>query len=299
MFYMTMGNAVGVVGTGTMGSRMVEQLVGAGLSVLTYDIDDDANEVSAGMGATIAESATAVANSTEVTLMSLPMPSDVRIVVQGTRGLLAASSPPRVVVDLSTTDPGTSRSLAAECRRRDIGYLDTPVLGRPRTCGSWTLVVGGDPADMEFARPFLSPLATNIVPVGTSGAGHAFKLLNNLMFGAINSSVVEVFSLVGRVGLDPQIFLQTVTESNAASVSNLLLEIGPKIINRDWAVDFSVDLLRKDIKLAIAMADETGVALPTARAVDLLNELGHAAGLGGLDTSALIQVLEDHTRSKP
>ncbi len=283
---------IGVVGTGTMGSRMVERLVAGGLSVSTYDIDDDANRTAEEHGATVLESATAVADAADIALMSLPMPADVRDVVTGERGLLGSSSPPRVVVDLSTTDPATTLDLAAETRSRGVEYLDAPVLGRPHKCGNWTLPVGGDPAALEYARPCLSHLAARLVPVGASGVGHAFKLLNNLLFGAINASVVEVFRLAEQVGLDPGIFFKTVTESNAASVSNLLFEIGPKIIEREWSPDFSIDLLRKDVKLAIAMADANGVPLPTARAVDLLNEWGHAAGLGALDTSALFQILE-------
>lgn len=289
---------VGVIGTGTMGSRMVQRLVSGGFNVKTHDIDNRANEVAAQFGAIVLDSSVSVAEATDLCLMSLPMPSDVRDVVAGGQGLLAASSPPTVIVDLSTTDPSTTSAMAAECRSRGVEYLDAPVLGRPHKCGSWTLPVGGEIEALESVTPALSQIAARLVHVGPSGVGHAVKLLNNMLFGAINASVVEAFTLAGRVGLDPRLFFQTVTESNAASASNLLLEIGPKIINRDWNPDFSIDLLRKDIKLVISMADDAGVPLPTARAVDFLNEWGHSAGLGDLDTSALAQVFESDRRER-
>ena len=139
-----------------------------------------------------------------------------------------------------------------------MGYLDCPVLGRPQGCGKWTLPTGGDERHLEVARPILQHLAARILPVGPSGHGNVVKLLNNLMFGAINAITAEVFALSRKLGMEPKVLFGTIAESGAATVSNLFRELGPKILADDFSPLFSIDNLHKDMRLGIEMARKVG-----------------------------------------
>jgi 3-hydroxyisobutyrate dehydrogenase-like beta-hydroxyacid dehydrogenase len=125
------------------------------------------------------------------------------------------------------------------------------------------------------------------------GSGNIVKLLNNLMFGAINAITAEVMAVCASVGMNPQVFFETVSGSGAATVSNLFLELGPQMLDHNWEVKFSLDLLYKDNLLGIAMGQECGAPMPISQAVHVLNQMARAKGHGSLDTSAAVQVYED------
>lgn len=289
---------VGIVGVGTMGSRMAVNMVQAGFRVLARDIDPQAEERARSLGTTVVPSPAEVAKQAEIVLLSLPGPSDVATVVLGEDGLLTTAGAGQVIVDLSTVDPLSTRRNAGEASQRGVGYLDAPVLGRPQKCGNWTLPVGGNEADLAKCRPVLAALAQRILFVGESGNGNIVKLLNNLMFGAINSITAEIMALSAQVGMNPKILFDTIAESGAASVSNLFLELGPKMLARDYSPLFAIDLLHKDNKLAIEMAQEAGMPLILSRTSQLLNEMARSKGLGSEDTSAVVKVYEDLLQRK-
>lgn len=287
-----MTGTVGIVGLGTMGSAMVEALRPRHRLVV-WDIDEAVLRSRHFPGAVVAVSPADLADEAEIVLLSLPGPREVGAVTTGAAGLLAAAHPPDTVVDLSTVDPQTSREMAATAAGRGVGYLDAPVLGRPHRCGAWTLPVGGPPADIERARPVLEQLATRVLRVGDHGTGNIVKLLNNLMFGAINAITAETMAAARRLGLDPKTYYTTLAESGAAAESNLFNEIAPKIVAADWSPAFTVDLLTKDNRLALDMLEQAGLDAPVARAVVAVDEAGQAAGLGRLDTSSLVRLIDE------
>lgn len=276
---------VGLVGVGTMGSKMAAALAGDPLALIIRDkVAGRAEQVATECSVDVADDLPALASAADIVLMSLPGPEDVAEVVQG---LLEAGSALEVIVDLSTVDPVSTRARAETARSRGIEYLDAPVLGRPARCGQWTLPVGGSPDALERVRPALERLATKIVHAGDSGAGNVIKLCNNLMFGAINAMAVESIEVARRLGVDLQVYFNTIAGSGAATVSNLFLEIAPKIISGDTSPDFALDLLHKDNLLALDMARSAGAPLFVSSAVSCLNAMGKDQGLGALDTSAL------------
>jgi 3-hydroxyisobutyrate dehydrogenase-like beta-hydroxyacid dehydrogenase len=275
-----------------MGSRMAQALLGAGHEVLARDVSPEAAARAQALGARVLPSPAAVAEEAEVVLLSLGMPADVAQVVAGDDGLLSRARAGLVIVDLSTVDPSSTRRMAALAAERGVGYLDAPVLGRPQGCGKWTLPTGGPAEALEKARPALEPLARRIVHVGESGHGNVVKLLNNLMFGAINAVTAEIMAICAKTGMSPAVLFSCIAESGAASVSNLFLELGPKMLNRDYSPLFAIDLLHKDNALALQMAREHGATPILSSTTQLLNELARAQGLGAEDTSALVKVYE-------
>jgi 3-hydroxyisobutyrate dehydrogenase-like beta-hydroxyacid dehydrogenase len=284
---------VGLIGVGTMGGRMAAKLVEGGFEVIARDIAPAAEARARELGAQVVGSPAEVARVAEVTLLSLPMPADVAAVVAGADGLLSAAKPGQVIVDLSTVDPMSTKRMAALALEKQVAYLDAPVLGRPAGCGNWTLPVGGEASALEKVRPILERVAKRIEHVGPSGSGNVVKLLNNLMFGAINAVTCEIMALSAKVGMPPRVLFDLIANSGAATVSNLFRELGPKMLERDYSPLFAVDLLYKDNMLALEMAKEYKAPLPLSAATQLLNEMARAEGLGAEDTSALVKVYED------
>jgi len=283
---------IGIIGVGTMGSKMAERLINAGYAVFARDIDETAEERAKKLGAKVVNSPREVAEYAEVILLSLPMPSDVKEVVLGEDGILTSLKGNHIIVDLSTVDPFSTQRNAKKAKKVGVGYIDAPVLGRPQKCGNWTLPVGGDKNDLEKARKVLEVLAAKIIYVGPSGYGNIVKLLNNMMFGAINSITAEIFAISTKLGMSPKVLYETIANSGAASVSNLFKELGPKILNRDFEPLFAIDLLHKDVGLGIQMAKKAGVPLFVSEANQRLNEMVRLMGFGKEDTASVVKVYE-------
>jgi 3-hydroxyisobutyrate dehydrogenase-like beta-hydroxyacid dehydrogenase len=277
---------------GIMGSAMTGRLVAAGHRVVAFDIDPAASERAAALGCQLQSDPSSVAAESEIIIISLPRPEHVIDTVQGDRGLLRFPRTGSVIVDTSTVDPGTSRSNAAAAATRGVGYVDAPVLGRPARVGRWTMPVGGELGHVATAEPVLLTLAERVVHVGPPGSGNTIKLLNNLMFNAINGVTAEVFALAERVGVAPAAFFDIVVDSGAGTVSNLFRDVGPRMASGDFDPVFSVDNLEKDAGLGLAMAAEAGLRLEIGEAGQRLNQRAQAAGLGDQDTAATVKAVD-------
>ena len=284
---------VGLIGLGSMGSNIARVLLVAKHEVFVNDIDKEKVKRAVELGAKAQANPKEIAGVSEISLLSLPMPEDVESVVCGQGGILAGAKKGHIIVDMSTIDPFSTRKNAEVAKKSGVGYIDAPVLGRPQTCGRWTLPVGGEKDELEKVRGVLEAVAAKIIYVGPSGSGNIVKLLNNMMFGAINMITVEIFALSAKLGMDPKMLFETIADSGAATVSGLFKELGPKILTRDFSPLFSIDLLHKDVTLGIDMAKKAGVPVFIAPAAQTLNEMARAKGLGKEDTSAVVKVYEE------
>ena len=283
---------VGVIGAGTMGMLVVETLLAASHHVVVHDVNSDALQRAKELGAEVAPHPRNVAEECTVVLLLLPGPPQIEIVVTGRDGLLEGARQGQTIIDMSTAVPGTARRMGQAASARGVDFLDSPILGRPSAIGHWVLPVGGEAAVVERCRPLLQTLARSVVHVGPLGAGHTLKLLNALMFSAINAMTAEMMAISVKAGLSPAVLFDTIAASNAATVSGLFKEVGAKIVERDFTPVFPIDLLCKDNGLAVAMAREFGTPPILANLVQTLNELARAGGLGSEDTSALVKVYE-------
>ena len=286
-----MGERIGLVGFGIMGTAMTTRFLEADASVVVFDVADEARGRARDMGCETTDSPAAVAKACEVILISLPRPEHVTSVVQGADGLLTTASAGHVIADTSTVDPQTTQANAAAAAEQGVGYIDSPVLGRPRAVGNWTMPVGGEAVHLERVEPVLRIVASRVIHLGPSGHGNTLKLLNNLMFGAINSAACESFALADRLGMDRALFFDTIVDSGAGTVSNLFRDVGPRIVDGDFEPQFSVDNLEKDIGLGLAMARSKGLTLEVAEAGQRLNQRAQAAGHGPDDTASVVEVI--------
>jgi 3-hydroxyisobutyrate dehydrogenase/2-hydroxy-3-oxopropionate reductase len=286
---------IGICGAGVMGRAAIRQFIETGWQVRFFDINEAARSGVSALGAVGADSAAGVVKTAEVVLLFLPGPLEVAECVAGAQGLLSAKgSKTKVIADMSTVDPGTSVKLANESRQSGIGYIDAPVLGRPSAVGNWALPVGGDLGDLERARPILQTVARKIFHVGDSGAGNRIKLLNQLMFGAINAMTAEMMAIASQSGISPKLLYETITASQAGTVSNLFKELGRRIAENDYRdPTFTVDLLVKDIRLAVQMADEIRTPPLLGRVIDFINAAAQSQGYGDRDTSEMWKYLQN------
>ena len=283
---------IGMIGLGRMGFNMARLLIGAQHDVFVYDINHEKVEQIAKFGGKPAENPKKLSTGVKISLLSLPMPADVESVVCGQDGILAGSKVGHIIVDLSTSDPFLTRKIAQVAQKQGVGYLDAPVLGLPQSYGKWTVPVGGQKKDFAKVSKVLAVIAEKVVYAGPSGNGNIIKLLNNLMFGAVNMISVEILALCAKLGMDPVQFYEIVATSNAASVSKLFVEIGPMILARDFKPFFSIELLHKDNELGIQMAKKAGAPLFMATAAHSLTEAAQAKGLGKEGVQAAIKTYE-------
>jgi 3-hydroxyisobutyrate dehydrogenase-like beta-hydroxyacid dehydrogenase len=291
-----MGERIGLIGFGIMGAAIAARLGEAGHSPIVVDVEAEARTRAQELGYETAATPAAAGQAATVFLLSLPRAEHVTSVVQGRDGLLTTVAAGSVIVDTSTVDPATTVANASAAAQRDVGYLDAPVLGRPHAVGKWTLPVGGSEADLRRVGPVLGVLAARVVRMGPPGAGNTTKLLNNLMFGAINAATCETFALAERLGVDRRLLFDTIVDSGAATVSNLFRELGPKIIEGDFEPAFSIDNLEKDVGQGLAMARTAGLRLDVGEAGQRLNQRAQAAGHGGDDTAAAVHVVGTATQ---
>ena len=286
---------VGLVGCGRMGCCMLESMIKGGYKVVAYDVFEAATERAKNMGAEIAATPQELAGKAKVIVMSLPGPVQLEAVLFGENGLSKGLSNEHVVIDTSTVDPQTTRHNAEGVRATGAEYLDCPILGRPSATGKWMLPTGGEAEVLEYVKPVLLTFAANAICVGQSGAGNALKLLNQMMFSCINAISSEVMAICDHVGIDKNVFYDTVASSSAATVSGLFREVGKCIVNDAYDTPaFTVDLLIKDTKLALQMAKDAKAPSMIAGTVQMYNELASANGLGAQDTSALYKLFDRH-----
>jgi 3-hydroxyisobutyrate dehydrogenase len=280
--------SVGLVGAGNMGLVAAEKVLQSGRSLSAYDVSEEAKRNAREMGAVAVASPGEVAGKSEIVLLFLPGPREVESCVSGPNGLLDASHSGLVIVDMSTVDPDVTQRMADLALTKGVGYLDAPVLGRPSAIGNWALPVGGRKEDLDRCRPVLELLASRIFHIGESGSGNKVKLLNQMMFGAINAMTAEMMAISEKVGVAPKLLFDTISSSQAATVSNLFKELGGRIAAENYEnPTFTVNLLIKDVHLAVEMAKKTDAPPILGRTIELINEIARSQGYGNCDTSVM------------
>ena len=283
-----LGVGVGVVGLGAMGRPIADLLATRG-PVVVHDLRADAREAAAAAGLDVADSLAELAGRCSTVLLSLPGAEAVDVVLRE----LLGNGAPALILDTSTIGPDSARAHGELAAAAGAAYLDTPILGRPDLAGQWTIPVGGPAAAYELAQVVLGPLARRVVHVGELGAAATVKVANNLMFSVINAVTAEALLLAQAGGVDPGLFVDTVLDSGAATVSGLFRSIAPRAVDGDFTPTFSLDLVRKDNGLAVELADRLGLHLGVGAAALDLHQRAVGAGHGAEDSIAVLRLLEE------
>lgn len=244
---------LGFIGLGRMGSRMAGRLLAAGHHLVVHDLDPEAVQGLADLGATTATSAGEVGDRAEVVLTSLPTPVIVRDVVLGPNGLVGGSRIQRLV-ELSTTGAPTARLVAAELAQRGISAVDAPVSGGTAGAekGTLAVMVACSEADFGLIEPVVSELG-RVFHVGEEpGLGQAMKLVNNYLSAAALAATSEAMVVGTKAGLDPRMMLDVL---NAASGRNSATQdkFPRAVLSGTFDFGFATGLMEKDLGL---FADE-------------------------------------------
>ena len=281
---------IAFLGLGIMGSRMAANLCRAGFEVTGWNrspgpAEKLAEEHRAGVAGTPAEAA---AGAQLVITMVTDSPQ-VEEVLFGESGAAEGLGPDALVADMSTVAPSASRAIA---ERLDVPFLDAPVTGsKPRAeDGTLTIMVGGDAADLERARPAFEAMGKLVVHAGPTGHGSMVKLVNNTVAAVNAVAVAEALGLAKEAGLDTDALLQVMKAGSGASTM-LELKAGP-ILAGDYEPLFKLEHMLKDVRHMLREAKALGVELRLAKEAEALYTKADEAGHGQDDFAAVATVLE-------
>jgi 2-hydroxy-3-oxopropionate reductase len=283
---------IAFIGLGVMGRPMALNLLGAGHDVVGVNRSPEkARHVVEAGGRAAPTVAEAVADA-DVIFTMLPDSPDVEDVVLGADGAFAAAREGALFIDASTIRPDVSRAIAEAARTRGLRPLDAPVSGGESGAveGTLSIMVGGEAADVEAARPILEVVGKSVVHVGPAGAGQTVKAANQLIVAGTIGLVAEALTLLSALGSDLEAAVEVLSGGLAGSA--VLDRKARAMLDRAFDPGFRVDLHHKDMGIVLAAAREAGVAIPLgAHAAQLLASL-RAQGGGSLDHSALLLLIE-------
>jgi 3-hydroxyisobutyrate dehydrogenase len=282
---------VGFAGMGIMGSPMSRNLLKAGHEVTVWNRHAERCEAARSAGAEVAESLPALARSGDVIFTCVSDTPDVEQVIFGEGGLVEGLRAGQVVVDMSTISPQLTEEFAARLAAVGVEMLDAPVSGGQAGAINATLAImcGGKREVFERVKPAFAAMGKNIVYCGPHGNGQRVKAVNQVICALNILAVSEGLLFAQRMGLDVPT-VHTVVSSGATS-SWMLSNLGPKMIEGDWAPGFMIRLQAKDLRIASeAMAATGGVLSGTALTTQLFSDAAEQ-GLGEEGTQALIKLI--------
>lgn len=283
---------VGFIGLGIMGGPMAGHILKGGHPLAVFNRTSSKTADLAARGAAVAGTPAEVAARSEIIITMVSDTPDVEQVVAGPRGIIEGIRPGSVVVDMSTIAPRMERRLDEMLRARGCALLDAPVSGGDVGARNATLAImaGGDRQAFERVRPVLELMGRTLTYCGPSGSGQIAKLCNQILISVTLLGVSEALVFARKNGLDPEVMIQAV--SGGAAQSWQLTNLGPRIIKRDFAPGFMIDLVQKDLRLVLEASAQAGVSLPATGLVHQLFASGQAHGEGREGTQSLARVLE-------
>jgi 3-hydroxyisobutyrate dehydrogenase len=264
-----MSKQIGFVGLGVMGSPMAGHLADAGYALTVYDIDASKASRLAERHTNVrsADSPRAVAAASEIVITMLPSGEFVRRVALGLDGLIEGFGGGELLVDTSSCEPWLTVETAAALAERDVAMVDAPTSGAEIGAKAAELVfmVGGANADVVRARTVLDIMGKQVFHLGPLGSGHTMKSINNLVTAMTFLATAEGLALGTKLGLDPNVMTDVMNVSTSMSWITQT-HIKQRITNRAFDDPFKLDLMIKDIGIALGLADTARVALPFSAA---------------------------------
>jgi len=288
-----MAGRVGFIGLGIMGMPMARNLMEAGYELMVHNRSPEKAEELGKEGATVAATPREVAQKSDVVITMLPDSPQVREVVAGENGVLEGISEGALIIDMSTISPVVTEELAEAVKEKGASMLDAPVSGGDVGAveGTLSIMVGGDEADFQRAKPLLESMGKTITHVGPTGAGQVTKAANQVVVALTIEAVSEALVLGSAGGVSPQKILEVLSGGLAA---NKVMEVKrEKFLSHKFEPGFRSELHHKDLGIALAAGREYGVVLPVTAIVDQMFESMMARGRGGWDHSALLTFIED------
>ena len=285
---------VGIIGLGNMGGRMAKRLLEQNVEVGVYDLNKDFVQIFVGLGAEETESPADLASRYQYVITVLPNVYIVKEILTGPEGLMRGLRPESLLIEMTTSIPSVTKELSALLKKESLRMIDAPVSGGVKKAedGTLSIMVGGEVADFEEAKPLLSCLGQNIFHVGEAGAGHTIKALNNMISATTLAATGEAMALGVKLGLDPSKMLNVINSSTGKSFSSDF-KFPNQVLTRKFEVGFTLDLMVKDLKIAMNMAEEEKVPMFISSASFQLWKHAWSQGRGSQDHTAIVKHIEE------
>jgi 3-hydroxyisobutyrate dehydrogenase-like beta-hydroxyacid dehydrogenase len=282
---------VGFIGLGKMGGRMVKRLLDAGHTVTGYNRTRSRAQWLLDAGMRWGDTPRAVAAAADVTLSMVADTAALHAIADGPDGLLAGLGPGKIYVDMSTVSPAASQELARRVAERGAQMLDAPVSGSPLTLeeGNLSIMVGGDRAAVERAKPILLDIGPNVTYLGTNGLAVAMKIALNLSLAVQLLAFSEAVLLAEKSGIARETAVEVFM--NSVLASPMLKYRGPFILHMPEEAWFDVNMMQKDMVLALDMGRRLDVPLPTTAIANEWLTATRALGLGAKDFAIIFEAL--------
>lgn len=285
---------IAFIGLGNMGKPMAVNLLKAGFNLSVFDLNTDAQNELAALGAIATDSPTAASKEADIVITMLPAGEHVKAVYLE-QGLLASLNAGTLVIDCSTIAAVDARTVAASAVAHGVRFLDAPVSGGTAgaAAGTLTFIVGGEVADFQAAEPILSAMGKNIFHAGTHGAGQVAKICNNMLLGILMAGTAEALHLGVQNGLDAKVLSDIMLQSSGRNWTLELYNPYPNVqqnvpSSRGYAGGFMSRLMLKDMNLAKQTAQAAQANTPMADQARTLYT-AHSAQHGELDFSSILQ----------
>ncbi|WP_375596071.1 3-hydroxyisobutyrate dehydrogenase [Algihabitans albus] len=296
---------IGFIGLGNMGGPMAKNLVAAGHKVKGFDVGPLAVATAEAGGIASVDTAAAAARDVDVVFTMLPAGRHVSAVYLGEgggEGVVAAARPGTVMIDSSTIDVASARSVHAAAAEAGHLMVDAPVSGgvAGAEAGTLTMMVGGADAAFAAAKPYLEIVGGKVVHAGGAGNGQVAKVCNNMILGISMIAISEAFTLGEKLGLDPKVLFDISSTASGSCWAMLNHNPVPGVVetaaaNRDYKPGFATSMMHKDLQLAQAAAQQAGAATPLGAEAAALYTLFANAGNADLDYSAIIKLIAGKT----
>lgn len=282
---------LGFVGLGVMGSRIVKRLIDAGHTVTGYNRTRAKAQWLLDLGMRWADSPRAVAEAVGVTFTMVTDTKALQAVTEGPDGLLAGLGPGKVLVDMSTVSPEISRALAARVAGRGARMVDAPVSGSVITLeqGRLSIMVGGEPAVFEEVRPILLDIGPKVTHVGGNGMAVSMKIATNLSLAVQMLAFSEGVLLAEKSGIPRETAVDVLL--NSVIASPMLLYRAPFILKQPDEAWFEVNMMQKDMVLALELGRALDVPLPTTAVTNEMLTTARGMGLARYDFSIVFEAL--------
>jgi 3-hydroxyisobutyrate dehydrogenase-like beta-hydroxyacid dehydrogenase len=286
---------LGFIGLGIMGGPMALHLIEAGHQVALWSFSPAKVEALAAKGGIACASPADVARQSECTFLCVGNTEMSRNVILGPEGLADGAAEGSIVVDCSTISPSASRAIGDELEKKRISFLDAPCTGSKAGAegGTLTFMVGGPQEIFEQVRPYFETMGKLLYYCGGPGLGLHAKLSQNMILGNLLQAFNESIVLSTKAGVDPEMMLDIL--NNSAARSGVITAKAPMVFARNFATNFSVKWLEKDMELMLESAAELNVPAPLTSLSRQLYRAAIAKGFGEDDICGSIRLMEDIT----
>lgn len=290
---------VGFIGLGNMGGPMAINLAKAGHKVKAFDLSAQALAQVVAGGAEAAVSAIDAVTEADFVVSMLPAGKHVQTLYLGPQGIAKALHKNTLVIDCSTIDAETARKVGTGLAEQGIAFIDAPVSGGVggAKAGTLTFIVGGQASHFEQAKTVLVNMGKNLFHAGDIGAGQVAKICNNMLLSVLMAGTSEALQMGIDNGLDPKVLSDIMLKSSGRNWTLELYNPCPEVMenvpsSNGYQGGFMVDLMIKDLGLALESATQSGSSTPMGALARNLYVTHQRAGNGKLDFSSIFRLFE-------